>query len=343
MFRTDKAVPLVTLDDAALLEAERYSRKEHNKGVAGVLGGGVRVFYSPLAVIGIAKAGAKGHKNFWSHEDVLAEVKRRGLTPLPKGLDENAGVLIAGQVVAAVAGNTLGEFLGNSVVHPGVELAANHIPSEIGANATEFIGKKIAGNVAEEAVSATVNNTVDSLPAGVGGSAAPSPPSYRTPILSFLRRPRTGPASATKHLEGLWGGYARELIRVTAKATDDSEPNEKDELEPLSQDDDVPQIEEALGSQPRGIDEPASEFRVAQKYLMRLVLTFDGTSATGKSLVDPDAVVTGEADPAGRNLTLVEKSSSVEVTYVAKVAGGKIQGTWTSSDSRQGVFKLSHY
>ncbi|KAI9364514.1 hypothetical protein DFJ73DRAFT_809742 [Zopfochytrium polystomum] len=352
MFKRDDAVPLVTLDDETLLKAEREIRKTHSKSVAGVVGGGFRTLYSPLAVIGIAKAGIKGHKSFWTHEDVLAEVKRRGLTPLPKGVDEHMGVLVAGQVVATVAGKTLGDSLASTVVEPTVSVAASALTSETVTHVVNYVAKKVTGDIVEEAVATTVNNTIDSLPAGSAekpdgpsdASKANNSPKSRKPILGFIRKPRTGPATATSHLAGVWGGFGRELEWAAANggsaeqkqavASDQAETADEDVIDPDARKD----LMETLSPE----SAPKGEFKECGKYLMRFDLLFDETRISGKNLLDPDAVISGTARADGQEITFTETNEGVEVTYRAKVAGGKMQGTWTSSDKRRGTFKLAH-
>ncbi|KAJ3192180.1 hypothetical protein HK101_006932 [Irineochytrium annulatum] len=370
MFTKDKAVPLVSLDDAALLEAERYSRKTHARAIASVGGGAARVLLiNPVAVFSIAKSGWKGHKAFWSHEDLVAELNRRGLQPLPKGADESMGLLVAGQLVGIAAGEAVGVLLADSLVTDTVSsAAAGAAHGVVGSSVVDkFVGDQVAKaagdavkNAAEEAATSKFEDAGTSalgpgnavLRPGVKGPPSPQPRA-RSPVLGFMRKPNTGPATATDHLTGRWEGWGEEVVEMVA--VDTAEEGGANGAVAAGQ-------AAAKASKPAyaayfpithriltklmppapSNGQPAPTPVAGVRYRLKFDLVFDGLIVSGKGLVDGCAV-SGSVNASGTFVRLEEISENIVVTYDGKVAGGAIAGNWTSTDGRKGTFRITHF
>ncbi|KAJ3024520.1 UNVERIFIED_CONTAM: hypothetical protein HDU68_008035 [Siphonaria sp. JEL0065] len=142
------AASLSRIDDATLLSIEREARKNHKKAIAKAVGASSKLVYkSPMAVASIAKSGLATKETYIQHSDVLKEVQRRGLTPLEQAPDENLYVMIAGQLVAVVAGKAVGDTVAHSVLEP--------LVTHFGGIAVEHMTAKFTEAVAEEATENT--------------------------------------------------------------------------------------------------------------------------------------------------------------------------------------------
>jgi hypothetical protein len=189
--------------------------------MASVAGGAIKSFVNPTSMYGIAKSGLRGHLSFWKHADLIAEVNRRGLTPLPKQIDESMGVLMAGQMVGLAAGETIGGFVSDAVVGPAMKgLASAAGMSLVESAAVNLVRDEVTdhfvGHAVEQAVQTPATNAIaGAVPEKLKPDPNTSKLRYKAPLLSFLRRPNTGPAYVTDHLKGIWEGWAAEAIQFS--------------------------------------------------------------------------------------------------------------------------------
>ncbi|KAJ3414782.1 hypothetical protein HDV05_006029 [Chytridiales sp. JEL 0842] len=346
MFSEDNAVPLVTLDNETLLIAEKDARKRHSKSVAQTAGGAVRMIFSPLSVYGLARAGLRGHKACWAHQDILAEVQRRGLTPLPVGGDESRYVLAAGQIVTLAAGETIGGALANHVITPALEGWASAAGEGVANAAVHGLSEgkvvnHIVGSQVEHAVEKPLNQAiVAGMPQN---QLAPVAPSYYTPYLAKFRQPRKGPEHCTEHLQGIWKGWGGDHPAEFSQPAPISPPQESafqfqsaplydtrfltgpipssytSDNSPLSS-----LNESSVSNEDRsyltGIPRSPSPFATPRSpsplsannttgtltYMLEFELWIQATLVTGRNLVDPRNQVTGTVNPAGTHMTLKE-------------------------------------
>ncbi|KAJ3332325.1 hypothetical protein HDU76_000605 [Blyttiomyces sp. JEL0837] len=372
MFKKDTAVPLVTLDNETLLKAEKESRKTHKKAIAGVYGSTARLIYSPMAAYGIAKSGLKGHNSFWSHQDLLAEIHRRKLTPLPLSVDEHMGVLVAGQVVSFAAGSMIGEMLEpvsdvavSSVIGAGDSLG-------VGDHVAKFVSGKVAETIAEGTVDGVIVGAADHVASGaVGGDGVEEKdkgkvPHQRKPVLGFIRKPHTGPAVVTSHLSGRWDGFAQEEEEVKSGEEGDRVGDGGEEVDAdlgsaatavlqvvsdvqkrLSWGGTKPDDANGTKTSPAKHQQPVllpgqKLVTIVARYRLKMDLVFLGVKVQGKNWVDEDSSIEGIANEQGTLVTLTERNSNITVHYQGKVSGGQIIGRWKASDGREGAFKLTH-
>ncbi|KAJ3073931.1 hypothetical protein HDU98_000318 [Podochytrium sp. JEL0797] len=381
MFRpvTSDKVPLVTLDDATLLLAEKESRKTIAVANSRIVGSSINLaLLSPLAVFGIAKSAKVSRREYWSHDELIKEVARRKLAVLPKTFDESGTALVGGQVVAVALGHTLGGIVAGDLVGNAVAGVSGHVASMAISSST--------ANVVESATVNAANHA--SLAASSKFTAGTSDPSYSLPSSDM---------TATSHLGGVWSGFGQSEVdtnseQSTGKTTVTvlEETNaETENVQPtglkglfrsaaeiasnhfthtqavfknaISSSTPVKTLVTGLTSSfsttacavitivtgTKDSQTVTESFAVPIKYRMKFEIVVNGTVVTGKNLVD-DLVVKGKCHESG---TLVEWAESIAkfdegtdltVNYSGKIAGGKMTGYWAASDGRKGTFDLAH-
>ncbi|KAJ3234205.1 hypothetical protein HDU81_001646 [Chytriomyces hyalinus] len=138
-------------DDYTLLRMEQESRKKHKMSVAKAVGAAAKVFFkSPIAVFGIAKTGFKAHQTYMDHDEILNEIKLRGLKPLEAEPQESIYIMVAGQLLAVFIGHRFGENVANSFVEP--------LVTRFGGAAVEKMSEKLAEHITEEASEGIFSN-----------------------------------------------------------------------------------------------------------------------------------------------------------------------------------------
>ncbi|KAJ3238296.1 hypothetical protein HDU78_003595 [Chytriomyces hyalinus] len=138
-------------DDYTLLRMEQESRKKHKMSVAKAVGAAAKIlFKSPIAVFGIAKTGFKAHQTYMDHDEILDEIKLRGLKPLEAEPQESIYVMVAGQLLAVFIGHKLGENVANSYVEP--------LITRFGGAAVEKMSEKLTEHIVEEASESIFSN-----------------------------------------------------------------------------------------------------------------------------------------------------------------------------------------
>ncbi|KAJ3392877.1 hypothetical protein CcCBS67573_g02839 [Chytriomyces confervae] len=179
------AQTLASIDDKTLLELERECRTRHKQNIAQTVGSAGRVLSkSPIAVASIARSGLATSKTFVEHDEILKEVKRRGLTPLEQLSSENLYVMVAGQLVAVAVGHKMGEKIAHGVVEPIVTRFGGIAVERMTQKFTEQVVEQVAENVLSSAAinahkpvdpfSATPSSS--GTPSAAGGGAASSTP-----------------------------------------------------------------------------------------------------------------------------------------------------------------------
>ncbi|ORY40988.1 hypothetical protein BCR33DRAFT_719092 [Rhizoclosmatium globosum] len=320
------------------------SRKTIAKAKSNVVGSSIRLaLLSPMAVYGIAKSSSTAKREYWSHEELIAEIERRKLTVLPKTFDESNSVLVGQQVSPLL------------LAYSGTQLA-HYVVTKTGSHAVEVASLSAAGVATDAAASKF--------------SSGPEP------TYSLQNSTET----ATKHLSGLWSGFAQSEIEPASSRP--STPLEEDLESKASISDSsnssgkpgpggirglissakaqlslttsaIKNSVSGLSKQAvstasavisvvtgKGADAVVEEFAVPIKYRMKVQLTIDGVKVSGKNLVD-DLDVSGKCHEAGNAIEWQETipSEGVVVKYTAKVGGGHMNGSWTASDGRKGPFR----
>ncbi|KAI8846045.1 hypothetical protein BJ741DRAFT_586461 [Chytriomyces cf. hyalinus JEL632] len=182
------AQTLASIDDKTLLELERECRTRHKQNIAQTVGSAGRVLSkSPIAVASIARSGLATSKTFVEHDEILKEVKRRGLTPLEQLSSENLYVMVAGQLVAVAVGHKMGEKIAHGVVEPIITRFGGIAVERMTQKFTEQVVEQVAENVLSSAAinahrpvdpfSATPSSSATASAAGgaTAGSAASTP------------------------------------------------------------------------------------------------------------------------------------------------------------------------
>ncbi|KAI8846041.1 hypothetical protein BJ741DRAFT_586454 [Chytriomyces cf. hyalinus JEL632] len=246
------SVPVVTLDDATLLLAEKATRTAHARANSAVIGGTASLLLlSPMAVFGIARSAQRSRRSVWSHDELIAEVRRRGLTVLEKTQDESAVVLVGAQLAAVVLGNAVAGQV-EHLVQPIADITAGALASST---------RLVAGKATDVVVSNSVIAGVDKVSAGVASkqsaaldtaagtqsqpvySLPPSPPaSDKKKMNPFaftlaLFSPKPEVIAATAHLSGEWTGTAISIlydpIDTTSTSPEAANPEQPEEARPL--------------------------------------------------------------------------------------------------------------
>ncbi|KAJ3195754.1 hypothetical protein HDU83_006678 [Entophlyctis luteolus] len=368
MFRsvTAEKVPLVTLDDATLLAAEKESRKTVATAKSRIVGGSINLLLlSPMAVWTIAKSSKVSHREYWSHEELLKEIQRRKLTVLPKTFDESKTALVGGQLVAITLGHTVGNIVAGDLV----------------GNATSSITNAIAHTAVERTTenavqSATVSNLGKISEAAAGTSHAPT-------VADRYSLPENMPAQAvaTKHLNGVWAGFGQSEVEPSesqaAPAPAKASSGVKGALQTafdlasshVSHTKDAIKSAAASSTPLRtlvtniagtvsttsaalmtvvtgnGADAVTEEFAVPIKYRMKFTFSVNGTTVSGKNVID-GTPVSGKCHESGTIIewteTVNDDGEELTVSYSARVSGGKMIGIWSATDGRKGTFDLSH-
>ncbi|KAJ3234210.1 hypothetical protein HDU81_001651 [Chytriomyces hyalinus] len=255
MFRRSatNSVPVVTLDDATLLLAEKATRTAHARANSAVIGGTASLLLlSPMAVVGIARSAQRSRRSVWSHDELIAEVRRRGLTVLEKTQDESAVVLVGAQLAAVVLGNAVAGQV-EHFIEPVADITAGALASST---------RLVAGKATDAVVSNTVIAGVDKVSAGVAAkqqqqqsavldttgnessqpvySLPPSPPtSDKKKMNPFaftlaLFSPKPEVIAATAHLSGEWTGTAlSNLYDPIDTSNETMNPEQFEEARPL--------------------------------------------------------------------------------------------------------------
>ncbi|KAJ3249067.1 hypothetical protein HDU77_007885 [Chytriomyces hyalinus] len=254
MFRRSatNSVPVVTLDDATLLLAEKATRTAHARANSAVIGGTASLLLlSPMAVVGIARSAQRSRRSVWSHDELIAEVRRRGLTVLEKTQDESAVVLVGAQLAAVVLGNAVAGQV-EHLVQPVADITAGALASST---------RLVAGKATDVVVSNSVIAGVDKVSAGVAAkqsatldtaagtqsqpvySLPPSPPaSDKKKMNPFaftlaLFSPKPEVIAATAHLSGEWTGTAisnlYDPIDTPNTSPEVANPEQPEEARPL--------------------------------------------------------------------------------------------------------------
>ncbi|KAJ3290368.1 hypothetical protein HDU79_003353 [Rhizoclosmatium sp. JEL0117] len=348
MFRPTKSnnkIPLVTLDDQTLLLAEKESRKTIAKAKSSVVGSSIRLaLLSPMAVYGIAKSSSTAKREYWSHEELIAEIERRKLTVLPKTFDESNSVLVGQQVFAIALGHTVGGIIASDVVgnaasgkfktlEPTTPRLTLKLPPPLFATNTGA-GSQLAHYVVTKTGSHAVEAASLSAAGAATDAAASKFSSGPEPTYSLQNSTET----ATKHLSGLWSGFAQSEIEPASSRP--STPLEEDLESKASISDSsnssgkpgpggirglissakaqlslttsaIKNSVSGLSKQAvstasavisvvtgKGADAVVEEFAVPIKYRMKVQLTIDGVKVSGKNLVD-DLDVSGKCHEAG--------------------------------------------
>ncbi|KAI9348121.1 hypothetical protein BDR26DRAFT_854011 [Obelidium mucronatum] len=368
MFRpvTADRVPLVTLDDATLLQAEKDTRKTVAQAKSRIIGGGVNLLLlSPMAVFSIAKSHKVSKREYWSHEDLMKEIERRKLTVLPKTFDESNAALLGGQVAAIALGHTVGGMVGDAV---GTSVSA----------VSTYIASEATDHAVQEATITASGKVTDTI----GGNSIPNPQSaYSLPDTS---------STATNHLSGTWSGFGQSEVESNTPEPPPYKPDESPKQENIRPagfkglvvsavsiaathlSSTTNAIKTAAASstplrtlvsglsnsvvttasavvtvvtagKPGSTEVIKEDFAVPIKYRMKFEFGLTGVDVSGKNLVDGLAV-TGKCHESGTVIHWSEydKESDLTVSYQAKVSGGQMNGTWNATDGRKGTFALSH-
>ncbi|KAJ3029658.1 UNVERIFIED_CONTAM: hypothetical protein HDU68_011465 [Siphonaria sp. JEL0065] len=361
---TAEKVPLITLDDATLLLAEKESRKTVAQAKSQIVGGTINLLLlSPMAVYSIAKSSKVSRREYWSHEELIKEIERRKLTVLPKTLDESGAALVGTQVVAVALGHALGPVVAGGVVGA----ATTGVVSTV----SHFAVSKVADNAVESVTVAATGKASEAISSKF--SAGPEP---------VYTVPDTNTVTATTHLNGTWSGFGKSEIEQTGSdstgenqkqtekgfkglyniATDHFSHTSavlkeaKSSASPLKTlvsglSNSVSTTASAVVTVVTGKGENAvkEEFAVPIKYRMKFEFVVVGVKVSGKNLVD-DLSVVGKCHESGTSIEWTESipkaeaggDSDLTVLYQAKIRGGQMVGTWTATDGRKGTFALSH-
>ncbi|KAI9348120.1 hypothetical protein BDR26DRAFT_854008 [Obelidium mucronatum] len=364
MFRpvTAEKVPLITLDDATLLIAEKESRKTVAQAKSRIVGGTINLMLlSPMAVYGIAKSAKVSRREYWSHDELIKEIERRKLNVLPKTIDESNAALVGGQVVAVALGHTLGPLVAGGVVGAAASGAASKM--------THFAVTKVADSAVETATVAAAGKASEAIASKY--SAGPEPV-YTVPESNIL--------TATSHLGGTWSGFGQSEIESETDAAENQKPTVggikglvniasahfshtseaiksaassstplKTLVSGLSNSVSTTASAVVTVVTGKGADAVKEDFAVPIKYRMKFDLIITGVKVSGKNLVD-DLTVSGKCHESGTSIEWTETipksegsaDEDLSVSYHAKIKGGQMHGSWIATDGRKGTFVLSH-
>ncbi|KAJ3029659.1 UNVERIFIED_CONTAM: hypothetical protein HDU68_011466 [Siphonaria sp. JEL0065] len=360
MFRpvTADKVPLVTLDDATLLLAEKESRKTVAQAKTRMMGGGVNLLLmSPMAVVGIAKSANVKRREYWSHEELMKEIERRRLTVLPKTFDESNTALIGGQVVAIALGQSIGGMVGDAVGSGMAHFVATETTDNIVQGATVTASGKVTDGITTPLTvsnpqgtfslpesSETATTHLNGVWTGFGQSEVA--PTVESNSETTATPKRTGIKGLVTSAIGIAASHISSTTNAVKNATSSSTPL-KTLVSGLSSSVVTTASAVVTVVTGKGADAIKEDFAVPIKYRMKFEFAIKGTQVSGKNLVD-DLVVVGKCHESG---TVIQWSETIgkydggmdlTVSYQAKVGGGQMQGSWSATDGRKGTFVLSH-